>query len=458
MIGFERIIQLFLDEICRLNSDRCSDNLLIVNQIKNYLPICKNEETALQLLSKRKIDQSYIQFIKNPCYTSFKVPKKKGGFREIFAPEENLKYTQKKFNHFLQAYYQCIKPECVYGFTLKPDEQQPFCNIVKNAEAHINKRFVLNIDIKDFFPSISAKSVLELFRSELFRYNEQTSIAFALLFTYKGILPVGAPTSPVISNFICLPMDRKMLQFCQNNQLFYSRYADDLSFSSDLPITEGQISNIIAVLDKYGFRINKKKFRLQSSRTQQKVTGIVVNKKVNIDRRQIKKVRAMLHDLTKNGLSLATAKHFGVKEADEKLQIHFLNRLNGYIQFIGQVRGKDDFIYRKFATVFEMRDDKYVEKHFSFDFQGKTYRIYQTKGHQLLCYYNEKERMMIDIIDIEADQIIPFADANRQNELIVIKGKDKGIYYFDTDCIRWSYRGKIEMPALNWVYDFNELS
>ena len=351
MIGFERVIRLFLDEVCRLDSDRYSDNLLVVKEIKKYLPLSKKEEIALRLLSARKITNSEIlQLIKNPCYKTFKIPKKKGGFREIFAPEKSLKHTQKRLNCFLQAYYQCIKPECVYGFTPKPNERQSFCNIVKNAEPHVGKRFVLNIDIKNFFPSISAKSVFELFRSELFRYNEQTAATLALLFTYEGILPAGAPTSPVISNFICLPLDRELLQLCRNHPLCYTRYADDLTFSSDLPITKEQISDIIVLLKKYGFQANKKKFRLQSSHTQQKVTGIVVNEKVNIDRRQIKKVRAMLHDLGKNGLASAAAKHFGVKQADEELQMRFFNRLEGYIQFIGQVRGKDDFIYRKFLT------------------------------------------------------------------------------------------------------------
>ena len=347
MVGFERVIRLFLDEVCRMESEGYIANQLIIEQVKKYLPIKNNEEALLRFLATRKLPESILRLINNPCYKTFKVPKKKGGFREIFAPEKSLKDVQKWLNRSLQTYYQCIKPKCVYGFTLKPDGQDPFCNIVKNAEPHVNKRFVLNMDIKDFFPSISAKSVLELFRSEWFRYNEKTAIAFALLLTYKGILPAGAPTSPVISNFICLPLDKELLQFCQINQLCYTRYADDLTFSSDLSITREQILNIIALLKKHGFRTNKKKFRLQSYHTQQKVTGIVVNEKVNIDRRQIKKVRAMLHDLEKNGLIFAATHHFGV-EADEELQTRFLNRLKGYIKFIGQVRGKYDAIYWKF--------------------------------------------------------------------------------------------------------------
>ncbi|MDR1526119.1 MAG: reverse transcriptase family protein [Dysgonamonadaceae bacterium] len=291
-----------------------------------------------------------LDLIQNPPYKSFKIPKRKGGIREIFAPEKSLKEVQRDLNVYLQAYYQQIKPDCVYGFTLKPTENEPFCNIVKNAEPHIRKRFVLNIDIKDFFPSIPAKSVLELFRSHLFNFNEQTAIVCALLLTYKGRLPAGAPTSPVISNFICLSMDSELLQYSQNNQLTYTRYADDLTFSADYPIRREQITAIIAIIGKSGFSINKKKFRIVSSYTQQKVTGIIVNQKINIDRRQIKKVRAMLHDCQTNGVATAAAKHFGMAQADERLQNKFLNHLNGHIRFIGQVRGKNDPIYRKFLA------------------------------------------------------------------------------------------------------------
>jgi RNA-directed DNA polymerase len=290
--------------------------------------------------------------VRHPLYTRFTLPKRKGGLREIYAPEKLLKKVQRHLNVYLQVYYQCIKPGCVHGFTLKPNGYEPFCNIVKNAEPHVGKRFVLNMDIRDFFPSIPAQSVLELFRSRLFNFNEPTATVCALLLTYEGRLPAGAPTSPVISNFICLPMDSALLQYSQNNQLTYTRYADDLTFSSDYPIRWEQITAIQTLVEKNGFRINRKKFRMLSSHTQQKVTGIIVNKKINIDRRQIKKVRAMLHDRQKNGTAAAAARHFGVAQADERLQDKFLNQLNGYIRFIGQVRGQSDPMYRKFLALY----------------------------------------------------------------------------------------------------------
>jgi RNA-directed DNA polymerase len=347
MYSFKKL-QLFFDALCRCNGDNFPDNIRLIYQLKKHVNINPYEEKALELLSLREpanicrlirsIKSSELEhLIRNPEYISYKIPKKKGGWREIQAPDRLLKRTQQRINYFLQCYYCCIKPDCVYGFVMKPDARQPYCNIVKNAEPHVNKRFVLNIDLLDFFPNITAKRVLNLFRSELFGFNEETAITLALLVTYQGKLPAGAPTSPAISNFLCFSMDKELIDFCQSHQLTYTRYADDLTFSSDISIGRDVISEIIQLIRKHDFRINKRKFRLQSSFTQQTVTGIVVNKKINIDRKKLKKIRAMQHDLKCNGIEHAAAKHFQVDYADAELQDRFFNRLTGYVNFVKQV-------------------------------------------------------------------------------------------------------------------------
>jgi len=212
----------------------------------------------------------------------------------------------------------------------------------------------LNIDLKDFFSSISAKRIKTLFSSSYFNYNEQIAIALTLLTTYQATLPTGAPTSPVLSNFVCLELDANLRTFCQKNALLYTRYADDLTFSSDTLISQNTIQNIIQLINKNGFEINEKKLRLQSSNRKQTVTGLTVNEKVNVDRKLLKKIRAMLHDWTTNGIVAATKRHYNLNDGiTYKDTERFINRLKGYINFVGQVRGKKDAVYLRLKQWFD---------------------------------------------------------------------------------------------------------
>jgi len=284
--------------------------------------------------------------LSNPIYEYYTIPKKKGGNRDIYAPSERLKSVQKRLNYFLQAYYLMIKPYEVHGFVVNPHYMGTYFNIAGNAKAHVRKKHVLNIDLKDFFPSIAAWQVKSLFVSGCFGFTDQVATALTLLTTYKGKLPIGAPTSPVISNFICLQLDQDLKLFSSFKKLSYTRYADDLTFSSDLPITDGDILELINLIKKKGFEINEKKLRLKSSNRKQTVTGLTVNVKVNVDRKLLKKIRAMLHDMTTNGIDSATQRHFNLKTVVEvKHRLKFINQLEGYINFVGQVRGKYDPLY-----------------------------------------------------------------------------------------------------------------
>jgi RNA-directed DNA polymerase len=211
---------------------------------------------------------------------------------------------------------------------------------------------VLNLDLKDFFTSISASRVKALFLAKHFEFPEEIATALALLCSYRGQLPTGSPCSPVLSNFICLELDHSLQAFAQSNGLFYTRYADDLTFSSDRAIQQSMIEVLRQIIVKNGFQINDKKFRLRTANRKQIVTGITVNEKVNVDRRFLKKTRAMLHDLQKNGLEQAAQKHYGGSTLNAQLKDLFLSRLRGYISFIGQVRGQQDPTFLKMKTTF----------------------------------------------------------------------------------------------------------
>ena len=113
------------------------------------------------------------QLILKADYTEFEIPKKNKSSRKIQAPTDELKEVQSKLNDLLQIYYYYwIKPQFVHGFVIRPKGETKMCNIVSNAQAHVGKKFVLNIDLKDFFSNINSKRVYELFSSNFFSYND----------------------------------------------------------------------------------------------------------------------------------------------------------------------------------------------------------------------------------------------------------------------------------------------
>jgi RNA-directed DNA polymerase len=318
-------------------------NALLLLSIENPVELCRFLKTSFFQVEA---------IINNPVYTDYKIKKKKGGDRQIFAPDKQLKAIQKRLNYFLQAYYLCVKPKEVHGFVVHPHYLGTYCNIVENAKVHTQKKFVLNIDLKDFFPSITARQVKQVFTSPYFNFSEQLATALTLLVTYQGKLPIGAPTSPVISNFVCHQLDSDLIKFCRDNQLTFSRYADDLTFSSNTEIDNQTTQVIINLITKNNFEINEKKLRLKTSNRKQTVTGLTVNEKVNVDRKLLKKIRAMLHDFKTNGLEPAVQRHFRTERVEPKHSAKFIDRLGGYINFVGQVRGKSDVVYLTHKTAF----------------------------------------------------------------------------------------------------------
>jgi len=335
----------------------------ILNPAVNYTSLTPYELKAYEFLSINtptglcKFLKSNIYTIEkeinNPNYNVFHLAKKRGGKRTIYAPSKTLKNIQKILNDSLQSYYSIIKPDEAFGFTINSDKIPNFCNIAENAKKHTQKAHVLNIDLKDFFPNIKAYQVKALFSSEYFEFDAQVATALTLLTTYKGTLPIGAPTSPVLSNFICLELDDSLKNFSLSNNLTYSRYADDLTFSSDSFIKDETLAGIADIVINNGFTINEKKLHFKNSNQRQTVTGLIVNKKVNIERKTLKKIRAMVFDMKVNGVNKATENHFMNKIIEPIHRGQFIQKLNGYIDFVGQIRGKNDKMYLRLKNDFE---------------------------------------------------------------------------------------------------------
>jgi RNA-directed DNA polymerase len=286
-------------------------------------------------------------------YLEFEIKKRNGGIRKITAPNRGVKLIQSRLNKILQL----IFPEksCVHGFTLNK-------SIITNAKVHVKQKYLVNIDLENFFPTINFGRVRGLFLSHPFYFNEEIATILAQLSCFKGTLPQGAPTSPVISNFICRRLDNKLLSIALQNKCIYSRYADDITISTNLKqlpeniatILDNKLTlnpNIINEINGNGFKVNPTKLRFANKYNRQEVTGLITNKIVNVPRKYLRNVRAMLHAWEKYGIIGASQEHFKKYNHKDKFysipEIAFQKKLAGKINFIGSVKGKENSTVRK---------------------------------------------------------------------------------------------------------------
>lgn len=273
----------------------------------------------------------YIKKIDN-CYNTLEIPKKNGDTRTICVPNKNLKKVQKKLYNKLSTYYDEIKTQ--NNFTSKISHGfEKNRSIVTNAEVHKNKRYVVNLDLLVFFPSINFGRVRSYFiKNNYFEINDDIATILAQLTCYKGTLPQGASTSPLIANMICNIMDIRILKIAKKYRLDYTRYADDLTFSTNnkyfLNDYDKFLEDIKNIIHRSGFELNSKKTRLLFSNSRQEVTGLVVNKKISVPKEYYKNTRAMAHSLYKNGYFLIDDEVGTIEQLEGRFS--FVNQINLY--------------------------------------------------------------------------------------------------------------------------------
>jgi len=250
---------------------------------------------------------TYILFKKgvDSYYKEFEIPKKSGDSRHICAPTGDLKGVQRQLADALCGHQKSIYEK----LGIQPNISHAFekgKSIITNARIHRNKRIVVNVDLKDFFDSIHIGRICGFFeKNKYFNLPHGAAVTIAQLACYQGKLPQGAPTSPIITNLICQVLDMHLLSFAKRYKLDYTRYADDMTFSTNDRTFLGRWDSFYAELDKTvkkaGFLINEKKTRVTYRDSKQVVTGLVVNKKISVDHAYCRKVRAMAHSLYTKG-------------------------------------------------------------------------------------------------------------------------------------------------------------
>lgn len=290
-------------------------------------------------------------------YKKFEIPKKHGGLREIYAPEKNLKLIQYRLSQLLQNCAEEIRAahnhsESVGNYGIAHGFKRNH-SILTNAQMHKTRRFVFNADLQDFFGSINFGRVRGFFiKDKNFSLHPDVATVLAQIACHENKLPQGSPCSPTISNLIGHVLDILLVRLAAKTGCTYTRYADDLTFSSNKKLfpssvakqmaTDGHIwtpgAELKRLVLKSGFCFNDTKTRMQYKDSRQEVTGLTVNRKINSTKDYRYKVRAMVHSLINKGTFayVTKVKDAGGVETVTK-ELGNIEALRGMLAFIDQV-------------------------------------------------------------------------------------------------------------------------
>jgi retron-type reverse transcriptase len=304
-IGF--IGHAFITSLARNESNETllrSNNLFLIQDAKDLA-----NKMGITLKALRFV--TYTQKLSTHThYVRFKMVKKSGGYRDISSPKPQLKRLQ--YWILDNILYKIAVRDEAHGFV-------PKRNILTNALPHVQKAVVINADLQNFFPTIDYARVKGLFKSLGFSHEIATLLALIVteaeqkevildgeklfLYTGKRYLPQGSPASPMITNLICRRLDKRLKGIATTLGFDYSRYADDMSFSSlEYRHIHKMLFWLKKIVKEEGFALHPDKTRIMKKGSRQEVTGVVVNDKPAINRRELKKFRALLYQIEQSGL------------------------------------------------------------------------------------------------------------------------------------------------------------
>jgi RNA-directed DNA polymerase len=356
-----------------------------IDQIRTAFEKMQSREDLLHVLNEAKplvygdkavpFELKQLTWYANPNlgrkrYAEFKIKKKSGTERSIHAPVRGLKSLQKTLSFVLQCIYE--PHNAAMGFVRDR-------SIVDNAKLHVGSMYVYNIDLKDFFPSVDQARVWKCFQLKPFNLiNKQegssriqiANIIASLCCTEmeverknelgewaklkRNVLPQGAPTSPVITNIICQKLDFLLSAVAKRFGLKYSRYADDITFSSMHNVYQPEsefLKELHRIIAEQNFHIKESKTRLQKDGYRKEVTGLLVNEKANVQQRYIKQLRMWLYYWETYGKERASGfflqQYIADKGHVKNGKPDMANVISGKLDYLKMVKGADNELYLK---------------------------------------------------------------------------------------------------------------
>lgn len=267
-------------------------------------------------------------------YTTFQIKKKNGKARRLYAPSPPLKSCQSTINRWILSHLPVSEYATAYckGSTIS-----------QNAAPHIGKRYLLKLDITDFFGSIRFDQVYAAaFNTRYFPVQIGTMLT--QLCCLEDVLVQGAPTSPTLSNLVMYNFDSNIGLWCKKHQIAYTRYCDDMTFSADTPLYP-VYKRVKDMLENMGMELNEKKTRFINSNNRQTVTGLTVNEKLSISADYKRALRqeiyyALKYGLTDSLIHSGRTEFFSDGEPDDEL---YLSHLRGKVNFVLQVEPQNQW-------------------------------------------------------------------------------------------------------------------
>ena len=316
------------DQIAEYLKDVTISNRKELFDVLNFIAPLIDGWSLAEPKSGRQIMRFASANARKSAYVDFTIPKKSGGQRKISAPVKPLKAIQTALNIVLQSIF--VPDEHATGFVLEK-------SVKDNAMIHVGQTCIFNTDLENFFPSITKLMVRRALHRELgdrLQSNEVINIICRICTVPDSsgveVLPQGAPTSPVLSNIVLKSLDK------------------DMSKRRMSPFWQSRIYNIIA---KYGLKVNEKKTRTFVPGTRRGVTGVVVSDKINVPRSYIKQLRVLLHLWEKYGY--AQAQIIFTRDFYKGIEKSLVNVIDGKINYLEMIKGKEDSTYRKFKSRFK---------------------------------------------------------------------------------------------------------
>lgn len=317
-------------------------------------------------ISKKRL--SFLLYVLSPAqrYRSFDLKKRKSiSTRRIKSPIKPLKEIQKKLARDLLDTYST--PLNVYGYVKGRD-------VVEKAEKHVGQRWVARIDLENFFGTFNFGRVRGMFRSKPFCFPDALATVLAQLCVDSNELPQGAPTSPVISNILMWRLDARLRRMAREHRCVYTRYADDLVFSTNTRRMSSSICNVLnpdsdapivrpgdallMEIQSEGLTVNDSKTRLYGRTERQQVTGLTVNEKVNLDRKYVKDLRAVLYACSKVGVEAAAERfftsHYQKNVPSGKRIPEFAEIIKGRVMYVGRIKGYSSGAFLALASRLKM--------------------------------------------------------------------------------------------------------
>lgn len=300
--------------------DDCNDFLLSLNLIK-----CRDMKKYIKTI------YAIGNNVENN-YKVYKIKKRSHGYRTIYEPNKTLKYIQRQILNNILNNKSISKYATAYhkGISLRD-----------NAIPHINKDIVLKLDIKNFFESISFGDVYNACFA-IDSFPKSVGMLLTYLCTYSDHLTQGSPTSSYISNLVMKEFDEELGSWCEENNISYTRYSDDMTFSGRFNPSE-VIIKVKKMLHKLSLELNDKKVHVVYKSARQDVTGITVNEKVQVNIKYRKDIRKDVYYIRKFGLS-SHLERCNIKNNKDK----YLDTLYGKILYALQINSNDkEFIEYK---------------------------------------------------------------------------------------------------------------